>query len=166
MARSRNACVTPRAGARAWAVSLLLAAPGCTICPDPFDYSGPVPNRSAPQNDFRARSGGIAPLDGVPRPWPPVVRAAPGTDDPAPQAVVAAAEEPAAAEQATSGPDGAAIAVQAVAAEAAGDPVGDPSPDLPGAGEPALDDILPPAPPPRSEVAPRLRETPGWKSRG
>jgi len=44
------------------------------MCPDPYDYSGPVPNRSAPQNDFRARSNGIAPIGVSPRPWPPLVR--------------------------------------------------------------------------------------------
>ena len=32
------------------------------MCPDPYDYSGPVPNGSTPQNDFRARSNGILPI--------------------------------------------------------------------------------------------------------
>lgn len=54
----------------AWA-----AATGCTMCPDPFDYSGPVPNGSSPQNDFRARSNGIRPLLAAPHPWPAVVEA-------------------------------------------------------------------------------------------
>jgi hypothetical protein len=49
-------------------------AAGCTICPDPYDYSGPVPNGSAPQNDFRARSNGIIPIGLAPRPWPPIVK--------------------------------------------------------------------------------------------
>ena len=49
---------------------------GCTMCPDPYDYSGPVPNGSAPQNDFRARSGGISPLNATSRPWPPLVKQA------------------------------------------------------------------------------------------
>jgi hypothetical protein len=44
------------------------------MCPDPYDYSGPVPNGSAPQNDFRARSNGIIPIGTAPRPWPPLVR--------------------------------------------------------------------------------------------
>ena len=57
--------------ATAWCV---VALSGCTMCPDPFDYSGPVPNGSAPQNDFRARSNGIAPIDAAPRPWPPLVQ--------------------------------------------------------------------------------------------
>jgi hypothetical protein len=61
----------------AWAVVAALA--GCTMCPDPYDYSGPVPNGSAPQNDFRARSGGILPLGAAPCPWPPLVKKAPGS---------------------------------------------------------------------------------------
>ena len=44
------------------------------MCPDPYDYSGPVPNGSAPQNDFRARSNGIIPIGAAPRPWPPLVQ--------------------------------------------------------------------------------------------
>ena len=66
------------------------ALAGCTMCPDPFDYSGPVPNGSAPQNDFRARSNGIAPIGVAPRPWPPVVKQ---EQNAAPAPV--AAEEPA-----------------------------------------------------------------------
>ena len=58
----------------AFVVGLVLtAACGCTMCPDPFDYAGPVPNGSAPQNDFCARSNGILPLHAAPVPWPPVV---------------------------------------------------------------------------------------------
>ena len=53
-------------------VPIVLA--GCTMCPNPFDYSGPVPNGSAPQNDFRARSNGITPIGAAPRPWPPLVK--------------------------------------------------------------------------------------------
>jgi len=56
------------------ACSLLAAtATGCTMCPDPFDYAGPVPNGSAPQNDFAARSNGILPLRATPKPWPTIV---------------------------------------------------------------------------------------------
>jgi len=47
---------------------------GCTMCAHPFDYSGPVPNGSAPHNDFQARSNGILPVGVAPRPWPPIVR--------------------------------------------------------------------------------------------
>lgn len=53
---------------------LLAVSTGCTMCPDPFDYSGPVPNGSAPQNDFWARSNGILPLNAAPRPWPLIVK--------------------------------------------------------------------------------------------
>jgi len=55
-------------------VAIVLASTGCTICPDPFDYSGPVPDGSPPQNDFRARAGGILPVGAAPRPWPPIVK--------------------------------------------------------------------------------------------
>lgn len=50
---------------------------GCTMCPDPYDYSGPVPNGSTPQNDFRARSNGILPIGAAPQPYPTVVKASP-----------------------------------------------------------------------------------------
>jgi len=80
--------------ARAWALAtaaaLGLASAGCTMCPDPFDYSGPVPNGSSPQNDFRARSNGILPLGAAPRPWPLIVKndgrpdAGPDQDEPTP----------------------------------------------------------------------------------
>jgi hypothetical protein len=70
----------PTESPRAWAGTLALVlvggliSTGCTMCPDPFDYSGPVPNGSSPQNDFRARSGGILPLGAAPRPWPQIVK--------------------------------------------------------------------------------------------
>jgi len=59
------------------AIAAVLLA-GCTMCPEPYDYSGPVPNGSAPQNDFRARSNGIEPIGLAPRPWPPIVKRAGG----------------------------------------------------------------------------------------
>ncbi|NCX98219.1 MAG: hypothetical protein EBX35_06515 [Planctomycetia bacterium] len=66
---------SPASGRALVAAAFCAAAlAGCTMCPDPYDYSGPVPNGSAPQNDFRARSNGIAPIGAAPRPWPPVVR--------------------------------------------------------------------------------------------
>ena len=77
----------------ALACSAMLSA-GCTMCPDPYDYSGPVPNGSAPQNDFRARSNGIAPIDAAPRPWPPIVKREADAEGP----VVAAAESAVAGE--------------------------------------------------------------------
>ena len=63
---------------RAWTLAAMaavgLSSVGCTMCPDPFDYSGPVPNGSSPQNDFRARSNGILPLGAASRPWPLIVK--------------------------------------------------------------------------------------------
>jgi len=65
----------PRRGASSILTACCLLTVGCTMCPDPFDYSGPVPNGSAPQNDFMARSNGILPLRARPTPWPPIVDA-------------------------------------------------------------------------------------------
>jgi len=148
--------------APAWAVVVLCAGAGCTICPDPFDYSGPVPNGSAPQNDFRARSNGIRPVGGVPRPWPPVVQAVPRDEDALTlNAVVAAkaqaddAEEPS---DTAAEPD-----VQPAGAE-----VGDAEADTgsqPVHAEPTLEEIIPPLPPLRPEITRPLRETPGWRTR-
>ena len=63
---------------RAWTLAAVttagLSSVGCTMCPDPFDYSGPVPNGSSPQNDFRARSNGILPLGAASKPWPLIVK--------------------------------------------------------------------------------------------
>ena len=64
----------PRAWTLATVAAVGLASIGCTMCPDPFDYSGPVPNGSSPQNDFRARSNGILPLGAAPKPWPLIVK--------------------------------------------------------------------------------------------
>jgi hypothetical protein len=72
------------------AAVVLTAATGCTMCPDPYDYSGPVPNGSAPQNDFRARSNGILPIGAAPKPWPPIVRQK--TDEPGDETVVSAGD--------------------------------------------------------------------------
>jgi hypothetical protein len=62
--------VTRRLIATAMAAMLFT---GCTMCPNPFDYAGPVPNGSAPQNDFRARSNGVIPIGTTPLPWPQIV---------------------------------------------------------------------------------------------
>ena len=67
-----------RRGIRLAAVAVSLLATGCTMCPDPFDYAGPVPNGSVAQNDFAARSNGILPVRATPLPWPPIVQASPG----------------------------------------------------------------------------------------
>ncbi len=61
-----------------WSLVVLVsvaAASGCTLCPSPYDYSGPVPNGSVTQNDFCARSGGTRPLRSGPLVWPQVVQA-------------------------------------------------------------------------------------------
>ena len=55
-------------------MSLAMFALGCTMAPDPFDYSGPVPNGSVTQNNFAARSNGILPLHASPKPWPIIVK--------------------------------------------------------------------------------------------
>ena len=72
------------------AAVVLTAATGCTMCPDPYDYSGPVPNGSAPQNDFRARSNGILPIGAVSKPWPLIVERK--ADIPSDEAVVSAGD--------------------------------------------------------------------------
>lgn len=110
------------------AAVMLTAATGCTMCPDPYDYSGPVPNGSAPQNDFRARSNGIIPIGAQPTPWPQIVGRQSGT--PSSQDVAAmgdgrmpelVAEALAADPASGSGPeDDASIAVAHVVAEEAG----------------------------------------------
>jgi hypothetical protein len=82
-----------------------LASIGCTMCPDPFDYSGPVPNGSSPQNDFRARSQGILPLGAAPRPWPLLVKdggdpaTQPQENDPTPSLADAPADSEAGGEE-------------------------------------------------------------------
>jgi hypothetical protein len=86
--RGARAAVRPGRGPTIVVVVLLaVGTAGCTMCPDPFDYSGPVPNGAVTQNDFCARSNGILPIGGAPRPWPTVVDADGGNAtgvDPAP----------------------------------------------------------------------------------
>jgi hypothetical protein len=65
------------------AIMACLVSTGCTMCPDPFDYAGPVPNGSVSQNDFAARSNGILPVRATPLPWPPLVDTSPRTPTPA-----------------------------------------------------------------------------------
>jgi len=143
---------------------VVVAVSGCTICPDPFDYSGPVPNGSAPQNDFRARSNGIAPTGGVPRPWPPVVQAAPDANEQGAPVVVANATDPAEVAPAAEAADGVGDAnVRPTAAEATADASAGTS-TTDAVAEPAIESLLPPAPP-RTEILPPLRETPGWRPR-
>jgi len=166
-----------------WWAALVVAAAcaggGCTICPDPFDYSGPVPDGSPPQNDFRARSGGILSLGAAPKPWPPVVQddgqpdAGPVLADPEPE-VVEAAETPAfqqtsvlvpaAAEGDATGheqpvpapvaADPATSALQAVSAAVGPDDV------APSISESVVPAMAVPAAAPGATV-----ETPGWRPR-
>ena len=84
-----------RAGLVASGLGTLLLG-GCTMCPDIYDYSGPVPNGTPPQNDFRARSNGIEPIGSVPQPWPALVeRDQPDHDPPAVDGpVLVKAEDP------------------------------------------------------------------------
>ena len=70
-------------GMRLAVMAVGLLATGCTMCPDPFDYAGPVPNGSVAQNDFAARSNGILPVRATPLPWPPIVQASPQQPTPA-----------------------------------------------------------------------------------
>lgn len=73
------------------AVMLVVGTAGCTMCPDPFDYSGPVAGGGPAQNDFGARTNGILPVRAAPTPWPPVVSDTPADDAPAGKAAVAEA---------------------------------------------------------------------------
>ena len=65
------------------AVAFCLLGTGCTMCPDPFDYTGPVLNGAVSQNDFAARSNSILPVRATPLPWPPIVDSAPRRPTPA-----------------------------------------------------------------------------------
>ena len=159
-----------------------LVAAGCTMCPDPYDYSGPVPNGSAPQNDFRARSNGILPIGAAPKPFPTVVKATP---QPAPatpaveKPLVAEADDnvlrlsaeaemvPGASvvEAAFPTADDAPPADDQVFADAAERDVESPVMEPPAA--PDVAETVPDARPQPVTVAtePPLRETPGWRPR-
>lgn len=78
MIASNSTAFHGRRGIRLAAVAVTLLVSGCTMCPDPFDYAGPVPNGSVAQNDFAARSNGILPVRATPLPWPPIVQTSPG----------------------------------------------------------------------------------------
>ncbi|NBX30118.1 hypothetical protein EBR04_06715 [bacterium] len=144
------------------AAVVVAAATGCTMCPDPYDYAGPVPDGSAPQNDFRARSNGILPIGAASKPWPPIV----GQEADAAVARVSG-EEAEATESDDPGteplvvPEVDLAPVEEEAASVEADP---PSEVDTETEEPA--EILPP-PQPASEVpvGPVPRETPGWRPR-
>lgn len=160
----------------------LLAATGCTMCPDPLDYAGPVPNGTPPQNDFRARSNGILPLGAVARPWPEIVSTeAPESDeqgiptlaDLAPESLDVLGDDAPVVSVLVDGQDGVgtpddphpAPATPVVVADQA-DRLdradrADPAPSTP---EDIIAMLLPPQeqPPP---ATPPGRESPGWKRR-
>jgi len=155
------------------------------MCPDPFDYSGPVPNGSSPQNDFRARSNGILPLGASPRPWPLIVKndgrpdAGPEQDEPMP--TLAGEDAPAELQQTVAvvgefsedaGADGELEAVPAGAASSSPALQAVPTDAEPTDAE-AADDTSGPTNLPLSEpvvttetgVPFQAGETPGWRSR-
>ena len=154
----------------------LVLATGCTMCPDPLDYAGPVPNGSAPQNDFRARGNGILPLGGVAQPWPQIV----STGEPAPteNSIPTLADT---GERTSDDDDAAPAPVVSVLVGDEADPaavvVAD-APIAPRASDaPAStpsgpttkdDDIVAMLLPPHEQPAPVIppgRESPGWKRR-
>ena len=156
------------------AVTLLVS--GCTMCPDPYDYSGPVPNGSTPQNDFHARSNGILPTGATPRPFPPIVKAEPQPDPVAPAAPtepesvaepkLAEAEDDflrlSAEEPASEGDEGVADQPpESPAAEVAAAPPTEPEPEPDAWRERSGGD----EPVPTVATEPALQETPGWRSR-
>lgn len=77
--KTRHATEGLTAGRAIGAVACLLC--GCTICPSPYDYSGPVPQGSVTQNDFCARAGGNRPIGVTPPVWPEIVRREGGGGD-------------------------------------------------------------------------------------
>ena len=157
----------PRARTLATVAVVGLATVGCTMCPDPFDYSGPVPNGSAPQNDFRARSGGILPLGAAPRPWPLIVQSGGRSSD----------EERAPAERAAADVDAAdgeelhqtvAVVVETEEIKTAETPA-DVAPVSVETAVQAAVEVAPPERlgPPAAVVVPLVPagETPGWRAR-
>ena len=151
--------------------ALLAVASGCTMCPDPLDYSGPVPGGSAPQNDFRARSNGILPLGAAPMPWPPIVKASQDAAD-GPAAPEAEPEaEPAVAKagsaEAVDGDDSGVVVAADIDPEVADEPSApEPAVVEPASVEEPFPDILPPPRSLRPQRRPPLRESLGWKPRG
>jgi hypothetical protein len=151
----------PRAWTLATAAAMGLASVGCTMCPDPFDYSGPVPNGSSPQNDFRARSNGILPLGAAPKPWPLLVK-----NSGAPAEGLAENEPtPTLADEADADALQQTVAVVGESEEEAGVD-GQPEVVLESAG--STPDALEPVPvtAAQADTPPiQIGETPGWRSR-
>lgn len=181
MLRSSPTCRT--AGAAVCAMGLMAAVTGCTMCPDPYDYTGPVPNGTAPQNDFRARSNGVLPLGNAPRPWPQIVsdeatRPGPSGIPTLAEAVVEAEPGDLLAEgavasvlvpnEATEATEAIATAERGSATEAGEQPAAVPPAAVARDPDDGDDDVvamlLPPLAAPPEDVPP-VRETPGWKPR-
>ena len=153
-----QASAVPRLCLVALAIGMMLST-GCTMCPDPYDYSGPVPNGSPPQNDFRARSNGILPLGAAPTPWPLIVRhGSAGGGTPTLANGGPAVELPAGDVQPVS------VLVTAGVDEPvdADDPAGVEAGSEPQRGDPWA---VVPAFTTVAEEAPALAETPGWRPR-
>ncbi len=165
-----------------------LLATGCTMCPDPFDYSGPVPNGSAPQNDFHARSHGILPIGAAPKPFPPIVKAAPQpAPGVAPPVDMPAVEQPVAEQPVMAEAEADVLRLAAevpvvpevdanetvapaadtpaeTATAAVPDPQAVQAVTQPESVFPAAESVAEP-PPARVAAEPALRETPGWRPR-
>lgn len=173
----------PRSLVAGVACAALLTA-GCTMCPDPYDYSGPVPNGSTPQNDFRARSNGILPIGAAPQPYPAVVKATPHpVPEAAPIVKQPVVEQPVVAEAEddvlrltaevpvipeVDADDEAALETVATVEKAAApktDAVLEPASEAESAspGADTVPVVVPQPVPVASE--PPLRETPGWRTR-
>lgn len=151
----------PRAWTLATVAAVGLASIGCTMCPDPFDYSGPVPNGSSPQNDFRARSNGILPLGAAPRPWPLIVKnggaQAEGTQENEPTPTLADETGAEALQQA--------VAVVGESEEEIGtDGQLEVVPEASGSTPDALEPV-PAAMEPTDTPPVQIGETPGWRAR-
>jgi hypothetical protein len=161
-----EAAAAPRRPFLACAACVALVVAGCTMCPDPLDYAGPVPNGSAPQNDFLARSNGILPTGAAPKPFPPLVRAEPA-DEESPPEVPNLAEEPVATEEpkiATAEDEVLRLSAEEAVAEAAEEAEEQPgSPKAIAAPPAAADEAATQEPEPAAEPQ---SETDDWRARG
>lgn len=158
----------------AW-LGAVVAFTGCTMCPDPYDYSGPVPNGSAPQNEFRARSRGILPVGAAARPWPPIVQAGGHGGDGAAPSVARSTGTPTLADPAIEVVSGTADAVDADEAPsvlvtavtpATADETVPARESVPAEASSSAERPAAAAPSPHVNVdLPSLAETPGWRPR-
>lgn len=162
-----------------WCLAILLVSAGCTMCPDPFDYSGPVPNGSPPQNDFRARSNGILPLGVAPHPFPPLVndsddQGTPASDtDGSPGDAGTTAVIATSVEDRDAAADDGDVTVPEPIGEADSTIEAEPAPQDTAVDLPSESPVTAPSPDPEAseEVAvverpPGSRETPGWRAIG